>query len=231
MVAMKIHPKTVLYFSITIIVIYWLYQIFLATIHKNIQSSFSEFATRIAIAKSIQFVSIILLLRLDRVKCQEIGFSLENWKKQLFVGLIFGLIMFLVFNIGLNNVMGYIFPKPANSGSINAYFSEPSNLYIWLVIGIFGGGFVEELMRIFMLTRFQKCFGKPGLYIALACTSIVFGFGHLYQGTGTAISTGISGLFLGVFYLKRKSAIEVITIHAFSDVLAILGAYQMYVNH
>jgi hypothetical protein len=36
---------------------------------------------------------------------------------------------------------------------------------------------------------------------------------------------------LGVFYIKRKSAIEVITIHAFSDVLAILGAYQMYANH
>ena len=56
---------------------------------------------------------------------------------------------------------------------------------------------------------------------------MVFGIGHLYQGVGTAISVGLSGLVLGAIYIKRRSAIEVITIHAFSDILAILGAYKL----
>ncbi len=228
---MTISQKTALHFSLAIIVIFWLYQLFLAIIHKSLPSNFYEFAVRIAITKSIHLVVIVLLLKLEGAGWQEMGITLKNWKKQLLIGLLWGFILFLLFNIGLNNVLSNVFPKPATSVSILDYFNETWNLYVWLAIGIFGGGFVEELMRIFMLTRFQKKFGQLGLYIALACSSLVFGLGHLYQGTGTAISTGISGLVFGVFYIKRKSAIEVITIHAFSDVLAILGAYLLSDNH
>ena len=55
----------------------------------------------------------------------------------------------------------------------------------------------------------------------------MFGFGHLYQGLGSAIGTAISGLVFSLAYLRRRSALEPITAHAFSDVLAMLGATML----
>jgi membrane protease YdiL (CAAX protease family) len=55
-------------------------------------------------------------------------------------------------------------------------------------------------------------------------SSAMFGFGHLYQGLGSAISTAMSGLVFSLAYLRRRSALEPVTAHAFSDVLAMLGA-------
>ncbi len=52
----------------------------------------------------------------------------------------------------------------------------------------------------------------------------MFGFGHLYQGLGSAISTAVSGLVFSLAYLRRRSALEPVAAHAFSDVLAMLGA-------
>jgi membrane protease YdiL (CAAX protease family) len=204
-----------------------MYQLFLSSSYNILTTSFSDFVIRIAFVKSIHLVIIILLLKIERESWKELGFEFKNWKKQLLFGFGGGLSMFLLISVGLNTVLNNIFPKPSGSGSILSYFTEIQNLYIWLVIGILGGGFVEELVRIFILTRFQKKFHCYGLYFALICSSLLFGIGHIYQGAGAAISTGISGLTLGIIYIIRKSALEVIAIHAFTDVFAILAAYQL----
>lgn len=189
-------------------------------------NSFSELAVRLLMVKCIHLGTIALLLWLER-DWHGMGFSVKNYTKQFGMGLLIGLAMFLLFNVGLASILNTIFPKPAGASGILIYFKEPGNLVAWLLIGIFGGGVVEEIMRIFVLTRFEKQFNQYGLYIALIISSLVFGLGHLYQGTGAAIATGLSGLVLGVIYIRRRSAIEVITIHAFSDILAILGAYRL----
>jgi len=56
--------------------------------------------------------------------------------------------------------------------------------------------------RILILTRFEKCLG---------CAS----------------STAVSGLVFSLAYLRRRSALESVTAHAFSDVLAVLGATML----
>ena len=55
----------------------------------------------------------------------------------------------------------------------------------------------------------------------------MFGLGHLYQGLGTAISTAVSGLVFALVYLRRRSALEPVIAHAFSDVLAMLAATML----
>lgn len=224
---MKVSKKTALHLSLFIIVVYWLYELFVVNHNGILPNNFSDFIIRVSLIKVIHLVVIILLLKLEGDGFHEMGFSTNNWKKQLLFGLLMGLILFLLVNVGLTSVLNSLFPKSGSSGNILKYFSESRNLVLWLAIGIFGGGVVEEVNRIFVLTRFQKRFGKAGLYFALMCSSLVFGIGHLYQGTGAAISTGVSGLILGSIYIRRNSAIELITIHAFSDVLAILGAYLL----
>lgn len=228
---MKIAKKTALHLSLSIIVFYWLYQLFVAPHGKISQVNFSDFVTRVVLSKVIQLVVIVMLLKIEKDSWGDMGFHLKNWKKQLVRGILLGFILFLLLNVGLGNLLNSMFSLPAASGGILAYFNDPRNLYIWLAIGIFGGGVVEEVVRIFVLTRFLKRFGKAGLYFAWVFSSFIFGMGHLYQGMGTAISTGISGLVLGGIYIKRNSAIEIIAIHAFSDVLAILASYQLAGHH
>jgi uncharacterized protein len=228
---MNITKRTALHFSLSIILFYWLYELFIVK-HSGISpGNFSDFVIGIVTNKVIHLAVIFLLLRIEKDGWNDMGFRLKNWRRQFLTGILLGLIMFLLINIGLTSILNNIFPRPPASGSILAYFSEPRNLYTWLAIGIFGGGVVEEVMRIFTLTRFQKRFGQAGLYFALVISSFIFGAGHLYQGIGPAISTGISGLILGSIYIRRNSAIEIITIHAFSDVLSVLMAYQLASRH
>ena len=116
-------------------------------------------------------------------------------------------------------------PEGATDGaSVTSLFRRPEDLLIWLPIGILGGGVVEELQRIFILTRFEKWLGRPGLALALLISSAMFGVGHLYQGLASALATAVSGLVFALVYLRRRSALEPITAHASSDVLAMFAA-------
>ena len=218
--------KLPLYVSIAVIIAYWIYQ--LLNSNHVMPSEFSQLAKQIVRVKIIHLTAILLLLRFEGAGLRALGFTAKRWPRQLLMGLLFGTVMFFLFNASLNSVMGSLFPKPPASGvPLLSYFSDIGNLYTWLLIGIFGGGLVEELMRVFVLTRFQKAFGSTGLYFALVSSSFIFGLGHLYQGIGSAITTGISGLILGIIFIRRRSAIELIITHAVSDVLSILAAYQL----
>ena len=174
------------------------------------------------------FAAIFLLLRLQGEGFRDIGVNGLQWPKHLGIGLLFGVAMFIALNVALGSVLGSLLPRPAASGpTIMSFFKEPTNLLAWIPIGIFGGGVVEELQRIFIFTRFEKWLGRPGLILGIVLSSVMFGLGHRYQGLGIAIGTGISGGLLALLYLRRRSAIEPITAHAFSDVLAMLGATML----
>ena len=171
------------------------------------------------------FAALFLLLRLEGEGFKELGLSGHQWPKHLGIGLLFGLGMFFALNVALGAVMQSLLPRPAGNGpTIVSFFNEPRNLLAWLPIGIFGGGVVEELQRIFIFTRFEKWLGRPGLILGIVLSSLMFGLGHRYQGLGIAISTAVSGVIFALVYLRRRSALEPIAAHAFSDVFAMLVA-------
>jgi len=133
--------------------------------------------------------------------------------------------MFVALNVVLSSALSALLPGPAAGGpSILSFFREPRNLLIWLPIGVIGGGIVEEIQRIFVLTRFEMALGRAGLALGVALSSAMFGFAHLYQGPGAAISNAVSGAVLALLYLRRRSALEPVVAHAFTDVLAMLAA-------
>jgi membrane protease YdiL (CAAX protease family) len=225
---MNLPQRTPLYLSLTVILSYWLYNLLSVDPQRVLPPTFFEFASGASLRKLIHITIIFLLLKLEGVGWGDVGVSGKDWKRHLRSGLLYGLILFVLINVGLSSVLRGIFPRPEDPGNtVMMYFHDLDNLLAWLLLGILGGGVVEELVRIFVLTRFEKAFQKPGLYFALLCSSLVFGLGHLYQGIDGAIGTGIYGLITGLIYIRRRSALEVITIHAFSDVLGILGAYQL----
>lgn len=217
--------RAALALSLGVIVLAWAYQIATQRSGATLPAHFSELAFRIARNKLIVFGVLFLLLRLEGEGFEALGVSRRDWVRRLAAGLAIGLAMFIGLNVALDSLLNAVFPRNAASGpSVMAFFKEPLNLLVWLPIGILGGGVVEELQRIFVITRFEKWLGRPGLVLGVALSSAIFGFGHLYQGLGTALSTAVSGLVFCLVYLRRRSALEPIAAHAFSDVLAMLGA-------
>ena len=87
---------------------------------------------------------------------------------------------------------------------IQAYMQNPFDASIFLVVVMLGGGIKEELIRAFVLHRFDQ--GLGGIRLGLALFSIMFGLLHFDQGWDVAIAIGVLGLFWGVIYIKRRSA-------------------------
>jgi len=225
---MTVSKRTALGISLGVIVAYWIYELVSHQGSQPLPAHFSELVLRIVRNKLIVFAAIFLLLRLQGEGWDALGVSRLEWPKHLYVGLAIGLAMFVGLNVVLDSVMNSLIPRPSASGpSVMTFFKEPGNLLVWLPIGIFAGGVVEELQRIFIFTCFEKWLGRPGLVLGVALSSAMFGFGHLYQGLGTAIATAVSGMVFSLVYLRKRSALEPITAHAFSDVLAMLGATML----
>ncbi len=221
----KLSQRTSLAISLGVIVLHWIYQLYTQRDGPHLPVRFSDLVVRIAILKLVTFMAIVLLLRLQGEGLGRLGVTRADWPKRLGLGLAIGLAMFVGLNVLLGSVMNSLIPRPAGSGpGIMAFFRSPQNLFAWLPIGILGGGIVEELERIFVLTRFEAWLGRRGLALGVVLSSAMFGYGHLYQGVGTALATMVSGAILSFVYLRRRSALEPIAAHAFSDVLAILAA-------
>jgi membrane protease YdiL (CAAX protease family) len=181
-----------------------------------------------ALVNIIVIVLIVtLLLRLSGEKYKDIGFNKQNILKQLKIGFLFGVLIFVFDILVINSVVDMIFPSSAGV-DLSKLFNNIYFYPVWIFIAIFKGGFSEELWRIFGLTRFEKCFGKSGLVFALIVSSVVFGFGHLYQGVGGIIEMFIMGLLYASVYLRKRSAFEAVFAHTTFDIISITLAYIIY---
>lgn len=215
--------RVFLFASLAIIILYWVWR--LSRIDTVIPSEFDALILQIVKTKAIMFTVIFVLLQLQQQGFDSLGLTAGEWKRQVVRGLLLGLGMFVLINVGLNSIFASVFPRDPDAGpGVMHFFKDPGNLIIWLLVGMIGGGLVEEAERIFVITRFEQWMGRGGVVIGVILSSVFFGIGHLYQGTGAAISTGISGLCFSLIYLHSRRGWEPVIAHAFSDVLAILAA-------
>lgn len=221
---MTLSKRTLLFLSLGLIGLHWTYQLLDHPTTPVIPTSFAELARRIILNKLVTFAILALLLRLEQQGWEGVGVRRRDWARHVGIGVGIGLAMFLFLNVALTAALEGMIPRPAPQGpSILSFFAEWKNLIVWLPIGVFGGGVVEELERIFVLTRFEQWLGRPGLVLGVILSSVMFGMGHLYQGVGAALSTAVSGVVFALVFLRRRSALEPMTAHAFSDVIAMVG--------
>ncbi len=90
-----------------------------------------------------------------------------------------------------------------------------------LLAAVFMGGFIEELQRLFIITRFERCFGTIDIVGALVMESLLQGAGHAYQGPERAFIYIFIGLAFGLVYLRKRSAAEAMACHAVYDVFVV----------
>jgi membrane protease YdiL (CAAX protease family) len=107
-----------------------------------------------------------------------------------------------------------------STNPLEAYMRTPLDAAIFGVVVILAGGVREELQRAFILHRFEQRLG--GAWVGLAVFSVFFGSLHVTEGADAAIAIGVLGLFWGVIYITRRSAILPLVNHAGFDVLQVL---------
>jgi membrane protease YdiL (CAAX protease family) len=107
-----------------------------------------------------------------------------------------------------------VFPSLHNvqESPIQAYMRTPFEAGIFLVVVVLGGGIKEELQRAFVLHRFDQALG--GIRLGLVLFSIMFSVLHYDQGWDVALAIGTLGLFWGVMYMRRRSAVMNMVSHA-----------------
>jgi membrane protease YdiL (CAAX protease family) len=227
----KLSVRNALWLSIGVIVLSWVFA-FIVTIYFQdrledfITSSTYELVIFTFVYGAFSILAISFLLYLTQEKYQDIGFQKHGIFRQMSVGFAFRLLIFVFSTVLLNPIIHALLPKSVHQGiETTSLFTNMNYLPLWIFMGMFFGGFLEELARIFVLTRFERCFGRGGLIFALVMGSIVFGIQHLYQGFGSMISIGIVGFLYALVYLRKRLAFEPIIAHAtFNTVGLIIGA-------
>jgi membrane protease YdiL (CAAX protease family) len=225
--------KSPLYTSLAVVVLMMLAElardVFLMDEIQSLSRSIPIFLTVASLIGGFYVLVVHFLLRYTKEKYRDIGFVKENILKQIKMGVLFGILIFILQNFIMHPLINSMFPETTGKEvEISALFSSLWYLPVLLVISVLKGGFSEELWRVFVLTRFRKCFGKPGLIFALVLSSILFGIGHLYQGISSMISISIVGFLYALVYLRKGNAWEAVVGHATYDIVGTILGFILY---
>ena len=99
-------------------------------------------------------------------------------------------------------------------------------LILFLAVSWTEAAFIEELFfRGYLFNRITDLAGRerPGIIVALVCTSLLFGAAHTYQGISGMVDTALAGLMLGLLYLfaRRNLWLPILT-HGIIDTVGFL---------
>jgi len=170
---------------------------------------------------TIAFVVVFMLLGKEQPR--DIGFRHERLGQQLLIGAGFGLVLALIDHLAIGSILKAMRPDVFDEGiRLLKEFMGKINIVVWFFAAVFMGGFIEELQRLFIITRFERCFGMSGIVIALVMESLLQGAGHTYQGPERAFIYIFIGLAFGLVYLRKRSAAEAMACHAVYDVFGLL---------
>ncbi|HYN09162.1 MAG TPA: type II CAAX endopeptidase family protein [Vicinamibacterales bacterium] len=95
---------------------------------------------------------------------------------------------------------------------LGEFVQSPLDAAIFGVVVVLAGGIREELQRAFILHRFGQRLWS--MKLGLVLFSVFFGLMHINQGLDAAIGVGLLGVFWGVLYMTRRSAVLAMVNHA-----------------
>ncbi|WP_374028921.1 CPBP family intramembrane glutamic endopeptidase [Bdellovibrio bacteriovorus] len=221
------------YAAITAIILYWLWLIYKCIHFPNRKPESIQLAVVYSIAEGL-LVTVIVggLLFLEKLSFLQLLKKDFN-RSAILHGLKWALISFIGLNFvisPLSQIISSVFQlqMPPADENIRYLFKDSLAPVYWILISLIGGGFAEEVIRIFSLVSFEKAFGRKGLYVALIISSTLFGLGHIYQGPSGVIMNFFAGLFWGLLFVKRRNVITNIVTHGVYDLIGSLIACYLY---
>jgi membrane protease YdiL (CAAX protease family) len=184
-------------------------------------------ALDVSLRAVIVLVVVGALLHAGGESIRGLGFTRDGHARLVLRSLALAAGLFVLANVVLNPVFSALL-GPGATPPVADLFRDPREAPYWIFCALVGGGFTEELMRAFVLTRFEKLLGRWAIGVALVLDSIVFGLGHLYQGRASAVTSGMTGVVLGLIFLWRRRVVDAMAVHAIFDLMGIAAAYALY---
>ncbi len=223
--------RAFLYLSVLLIVAYWAVSS-AKLLSAAGQPYFPDSVRVLALYAGVRAVVVLALvwaqLRASGERLLDLGLGARDVRLALVRGLLLAVGIFLLVNVVGSALRSAFGDGTGTAPVVVALFRDPREAPYWVFAAVVGGGFTEELQRAFVLTRFERAFGKAGLVVALLIDSACFGVGHLYQGPSGAGSTGITGLLFGLVFLHRRRAADTMVAHAAYDLIGVAAAYALY---
>lgn len=98
----------------------------------------------------------------------------------------------------------------------------PGELKLFLALSVAAGVGEEIVFRGYLLAYFGGLVGPTGAVLA---STLLFGWGHLYQGAAGIVRTGIVGLLYAGAYVVTGSLLAPMLLHVVMDAASGMVAY------
>ena len=161
---------------------------------------------------TLTLLLVRVLLAVRREKLQSPGGFGRGFMAEVVWGLVTVPILFLMV-VAASLCFQWFWPEMVTlENPLLSLLKRREDMLLFLLTGIYVGGFKEEIQRAFVLARFEKLLNMnwPGLLI----WSLYFGVGHLGQGPDNAFKAGLLGVLFGLLYLWRRRLTAPIVAHA-----------------
>ena len=118
----------------------------------------------------------------------------------------------------------------ASALGINAEIVPAALQPVWwavpvLILSALQNAILEEVIVVgYLMTRLRQ-WGMSTIAI-VACSAILRGSYHLYQGFGAFVGNAVMGVIFALFYLRYKRVMPLIVAHSVLDIAAFVG-YQL----
>ncbi len=175
--------------------------------------SFEFFATLSLLDTALVALLILLFLTLSGETSRDVFVGPRSVQREIVRGLLLVPVVAIAVTmlvLGIRTVAPWMHNVADNP--LEGFMRSPFEAVIFMAVVVLAGGVREELQRAFILHRFKQALG--GVMVGLVIFSVTFGLLHLDQGFDVALAVGMLGLFWGILYIRRRSAIMGMTNHA-----------------
>ncbi len=217
--------------SVAVILAYWLYSV-AAHLFRSGEGtkapSVAWLALYVCVKTAVVLGLTVPLLRANGERLADLGLRARDFRAALLRGVLLAVALFI-----LDVAVGSLVSSLSGGGGgtspdVIALFRDPREAPLWVFCAVVGGGFNEELVRAFILTRFEQAFGRWGLVVAVCVDALEFGLGHRYQSTRAAVTTGLMAVLFSLIFLRCRRAADAMVAHAGYDLIGVAAAYALY---
>jgi membrane protease YdiL (CAAX protease family) len=110
---------------------------------------------------------------------------------------------------------------------LNAQIVPSALQQVWwaipvLILSALQNAILEEIIVVgYLITRLRSM-GLPIVWI-VACSAVLRGSYHLYQGFGAFVGNAVMGVVFALFFLRTKRVMPLIVAHSILDIAAFVG--------
>jgi uncharacterized protein len=191
---------------------------FLAASQGTASFELTAFAT---ILRDLALVCLIAyFVRRNGEPVARIGWNFRNWPQEVALGLLLfiplsygaGFIQAALSHIGLST-------PPKFLASLTPR-RTPGELALAVILVIIVAFAEETMFRGYLILRLHAT--TRNLLAAVILSTVIFSFGHGYEGSAGVVTVGFMGLAFALVYVWRKSLIAPMVMHFLQDFIVIV---------